>query len=164
MKKTLLTILIIVISITGLIYADRQFEDGLLEEIQLLLTPDPMERNTYDDGECTYYVFDMVKDDGNMIEKSWGDAEDWAERASFDGYAVNDVPEAGSILQTGRGPIGHLAYIESINDDGSLEISEMNLYEQHEVTERTIESEEVQDYQYIHPEENPHAKEYTDEA
>lgn len=118
---------------------------------------DPMHHNTYDKGECTYYVFDKVKADGNMIESSWRDAEHWAYKSEEDGYVVNNTPKEGALLQTDTGPIGHVAYIEHINEDGSIHISEMNLHEAYEITERTIDSEQLETYQFIHPKENPHA-------
>ena len=94
-----------------------------------------------------------------MIEKSWRDAEHWADRAEEDGYVVNNTPEEGALLQTDAGPIGHVAYIESINEDGSINISEMNLHEAYEITERTIDADQLGEYQFIHPKENPHAPE-----
>ena len=32
----------------------------------------------------------------------------------------------GSILQSSKGKYGHVAYIETINEDGSMQVSEMN--------------------------------------
>ena len=158
MKKLFITLAVLLIAAGGLFYADRQSEDGLVEDIKYMILPDPMANNSYDEGECTYYVFDLVKSDLNMIENRWGDAEHWAERAESDGYTVNQTPESGSILQTSRGDIGHVAYVSNVNDDRSIEITEMNFYEPYEVTERTIEAENIEDYNYIHPEENPRPK------
>lgn len=157
MKKIILTIIIIATAIFGLIYADSKTDDGLIEDLRIILTPDPMENNTYNQGECTYYVFDKVKEDGMMIERTWNDAEYWADRAADDGYVVNDMPEEGSLMQTGRGEIGHVAYIETVYDDGSFDVSEMNFLEAYEVSERTITTEEAADYKYIHPKVNKHA-------
>lgn len=157
MKRVTLAVIIIAAAAFGLIYADSKTDDGLMEELRILITPDPMENNTYDEGECTYYVFDKVQQDGMMIERSWSNAEYWADRAEEDGYVVNDVPETGALMQTGRGEIGHVAYIESVNDDGSFNITEMNFLEPYEVTERTIDEENTGDYQYIHPKVNKHA-------
>lgn len=142
----------------GLYYADLQSEDGLIEDIKYIVLPDPMANNTYDEGECTYHVFELVKNDLNMIERRWGDAEHWAERAEADGYTVDRTPEEGSILQTPRGEIGHVAYVTAVGED-AIEVSEMNYYEPFEVTERTIEAENIDDYNYIHPKENPRPKE-----
>src|SRR5699024_12572424 len=83
---------------------------------------DSMSHNSYDDGHCTQYVFDKVNEDKMMNEKSWSDAEHWANRVKDDGYEVNDTPKEGSLLQTESGPIGHVAYIENINEDGSIDI------------------------------------------
>lgn len=157
MKRVILTIIIIIAAASGLIYADSKTDDGLIEELRIMLTPDPMKNNTYDQGECTYYVFDKVKEDGMMIERTWSDAEFWAGRAEDDGYLVNDVPEEGSLMQTDRGEIGHVAYIETVHDDGSFEVSEMNFLAAYEVSERTITTEEAGNYKYIHPKVNKHA-------
>ncbi len=158
MKKFFITLGILLIGAGGLFYADSLSEGGLIEDIKYVILPDPMANNSYDEGECTYYVFDLVKNDLNMIENSWGDAEHWAERAVSDGYTVNQEPKNGSILQTSRGEIGHVAYVTEVNSDDSILISEMNFYEPYEITERTIEAEDIRDYNFIHPEENPRPK------
>lgn len=157
MKRFALISLLIIAAVCGLIYADTRTENDLIEELGIILTPDPMEINTYDQGECTYYVFNKVKDDGMMIERSWGDAEHWADRAEREDYTVNETPAKGALMQTERGEIGHVAYIESVNNDGSFEISEMNFRKPYEITERTILAEEIADYNYIHPKVNKHA-------
>ncbi|CAM4190548.1 CHAP domain-containing protein [Lacicoccus alkaliphilus] len=158
MKRLITTLIVILMIGGGLYYADLQSEDGLIEDIKYIVLPDPMANNTYDEGECTHHVFELVKNDLNMIERRWGDAEHWAERAAADGYTVNRTPQEGSILQTSRGEIGHVAYVTAVDED-AIEISEMNYYEPFEVTERTIEAENIEDYHYIHPKENPRPKE-----
>lgn len=166
MKKKLLffAISIILILTLGTIFIvtdvgdkSETFISKIKEEIRQIR--DPMSHNPYDDGQCTQYVFDKVNEDKMMIEKSWSDAEHWANRAKDDGYEVNDTPKEGSLLQTESGPIGHVAYIENINEDGSIDISEMNLNTPHEITNRTIEQENIDKYSYIHPKENPYAAE-----
>lgn len=157
MKKFIFTF-IIAAAVLALIYADSKTDDdGLIEELRIIFTPDPMENNTYDEGECTYYVFDRIKADGMMIARTWGDAEHWANRAQDDGYLVNDIPKEGSLMQTESGKIGHVAYIETVYDDGSFDISEMNFLEAYEVSERTISAKQASDYKYIHPKVNKHA-------
>ena len=42
----------------------------------------PMKLNLYAKGQCTYYVFDRIRQDGNMISNRWGDAKYWANEAS----------------------------------------------------------------------------------
>ncbi|MCG1010538.1 CHAP domain-containing protein [Salinicoccus sp. ID82-1] len=159
MKKLIVFLFIIILITTGLFIVDRQTERGLIGTLEYTLLPDPMATNFYDAGECTFYVFNKVKANGEMIETSWRNAEFWAARAKTDGYTVNDEPAEGAILQTSRGEIGHVAYIETVNEDGSIDISEMNYREPYEVTERTITADRIDEYAYIHPKVNPRPKE-----
>ena len=114
---------------------------------------DPTAHNTYDDGQCTYYVFDKVKKDGKEIGNSWRDAKHWAKHAERAGYTVNDKPKQGAILQSPRGEVGHVAYIEHIDEHGALHVSEMNYEQPYKVTSRVIPVERIHRYAYIHPKE-----------
>ncbi|KFE41582.1 CHAP domain-containing protein [Staphylococcus agnetis] len=104
--------------------------------------------NLYTAGQCTYYVFDRV---GGTIGSTWGNANNWASAAAAAGYTVNHTPKAGAILQTTSGPFGHVAYVESVNSNGTITVSEMN-YGQGPgvVTSRTISAAEAASYKYIH--------------
>lgn len=106
--------------------------------------------NLYTSGQCTWYVFDKRAEDGETISTFWGDARNWAGQASASGFKVDHKPEVGSILQTVNGPYGHVAYVERINSDGSIFISEMNWVAPYITSTRTISSTEVSSYNYIH--------------
>lgn len=125
------------------------------EQIKIELMPDPMAINTYDKGQCTYYVFDKVKKDGNMIERSWRDAKHWAKFAKQDGYTVNHSPRKGALLQSPRGTQGHVAYIEHVYQNGAVKVSEMNYTQPYEITERIIYNKNLSRYKIIHPKINP---------
>lgn len=79
---------------------------------------------------CTNYVAWRLIADG--VEKpvtNPGDATDWAARAIADGYLVDAIPAVGAVAQwdgfaSGYGVDGHVAYIEQINDDGTMLVSE----------------------------------------
>lgn len=104
--------------------------------------------NLYTAGQCTWYVYDKV---GGSIGSTWGNANNWASAAAAAGYTVNNTPEAGAILQSSEGPFGHVAYVESVNDDGSITVSEMNYNGgPFNVSERTISASEVGSYNFIH--------------
>ncbi|ARJ50445.1 CHAP domain-containing protein [Staphylococcus lutrae] len=104
--------------------------------------------NLYTVGQCTYYVFDRV---GGSIGSTWGNANNWANAAAAAGYTVNNRPAAGAILQTTQGPFGHVAYVESVNSNGSITVSEMNYgFGPGVVTSRTISASEAASYNYIH--------------
>ncbi|RBA02213.1 CHAP domain-containing protein [Staphylococcus arlettae] len=104
--------------------------------------------NLYTAGQCTYYVYDKV---GGKIGSTWGNASNWASAAASSGYTVNNTAKAGSILQSSTGAMGHVAYVENVNSDGSVEVLEMN-YGQGAgvVTSRTISASEASSYNYIH--------------
>lgn len=79
--------------------------------------------NTYDYGYCTWYVKNRR---GASIPNSLGNANTWYSRAAAAGMAVGSTPRAGAVGTTTRGALGHVVYVESVNADGSANISEMN--------------------------------------
>ncbi|PNZ11979.1 CHAP domain-containing protein [Staphylococcus simiae] len=104
--------------------------------------------NLYTSGQCTYYVFDRV---GGKIGSTWGNANNWANAAARSGYTVNNTPAAGAIMQTTQGAYGHVAYVESVNSNGSVKVSEMNYgHGAGVITSRTISASQASSYNYIH--------------
>ena len=104
--------------------------------------------NLYTSGQCTYYVFDRV---GGKIGSTWGNANNWANAAAAAGYTVNNSPSKGAILQTSQGAFGHVAYVESVNSNGTITVSEMNYgHGPGVVTSRTISASQAASYNYIH--------------
>jgi surface antigen len=57
--------------------------------------------------------------------QEWGDAWHWGTAAGAAGFAVDDQPALGSVAWWSADG-GHVAYVEGLNDDGSVTISEMN--------------------------------------
>ena len=49
-----------------------------------------------------------------------------ATAAQAAGFTVNNTPEEGAIMQSSEGAFGHVAFVESVNNDGSITVSEMN--------------------------------------
>ncbi|HDJ3184057.1 TPA: CHAP domain-containing protein [Staphylococcus aureus] len=104
--------------------------------------------NLYTSGQCTYYVFDRV---GGKIGSTWGNASNWASAAASSGYTVNNTPKAGAIMQTTQGYSGHVAYVEGVNSNGSVRVSEMNYgHGAGVVTSRTISAHQAGSYNFIH--------------
>lgn len=79
--------------------------------------------NTYDYGYCTWYVKNRR---GASIPNMLGNANTWYSRAAAAGMAVGSEPRPGAVGTTTRGALGHVVYVESVNGDGSINISEMN--------------------------------------
>jgi surface antigen len=96
--------------------------------------------------ECVSYVaYRVGTDKFDSIMPHWGgrdnrpgvpgvqsgNANDWDENARGAGIKVNDKPHVGSVMQWNSNGAehsfaGHVAYVEKVNDDGSLVISQYN--------------------------------------
>lgn len=102
----------------------------------------------YASGYCTQWAWYKRQD----IPRSFGNAYSWARAAAAYGYTVNRTPAAGAIFQTayGGGGYGHVGYVEAVNDDGSIVISEMNYGVLYRVTSATIPADQVGNFNYIH--------------
>ena len=74
--------------------------------------------NTYYYGYCTWYAKQRRPDLPNML----GNGGQWVASAAARGYATGSAPRAGAIAET----TGHVAYVNSVNGDGTIVISEMN--------------------------------------
>ncbi len=83
-------------------------------------------------GWCTYYV-------ATKRNVTWrGDAGFWYQNAAAAGYAVGSKPKVGAIMVTWESYLGHVAYVESVNADGSWTVSEMNFVGFDVISTRTI--------------------------
>jgi surface antigen len=78
--------------------------------------------NNYVWGQCTWYAKDRRPDLPNNL----GNANTWYSQAAAEGIAVGSEPKAGAVGATTEGGYGHVVYVESVNDDGTVNISEMN--------------------------------------
>lgn len=108
-------------------------------------------QNLYDWGQCTWHVFNRRKAIGKPISTYWWNANNWASAAAKDGYRVNNKPVVGSILQSSAGYYGHVSFVERINNDGSIQVSEMNFTSSPGVlTYRTVPASHVPSYNFIH--------------
>jgi surface antigen len=74
--------------------------------------------NTYTWGQCTWYVKNKRPDLPNGL----GNGGRWVANAAARGFATGTTPRAGAV---GEQP-GHVVYIESVNGNGTVNISEMN--------------------------------------
>lgn len=74
--------------------------------------------NTYSYGYCTWYVKNKRPDLPNNL----GNADTWASRAAAQGIPTGSVPRVGAVGQRGM----HVVYVERVNTDGTIFISEMN--------------------------------------
>src|SRR5205085_1037270 len=83
--------------------------------------------NPFPAGQCTWYAWGRRQDLGARVT---GDARYWADSARRSGIPVGDTPVVGAVVvfqpgQDGAGPVGHVAYVESISGS-QMTISESN--------------------------------------
>ena len=78
--------------------------------------------NTYYWGQCVWYVKNKRPD----VPNSWSNAINWRDRAKKDGWIVTDNPIPKAIAWSDTYYLGHVAYVESINPDNTVTVSEMN--------------------------------------
>lgn len=120
-------------------------------ELQGFYMGGPVEGNTYEWGNCTYWTFAMRLWAGNPIPTTWGNANTWDDRAVADGYVVNQTPAVGAIFQSDAGEWGHVAYVIAVDPlTGEWTISEMNNPILNVVTHRTFARESAIYYDFIH--------------
>ena len=100
----------------------------------------------YGAGQCTQWAWYKRQDLPNML----GNASSWAYTAASYGYVVNRTPAPGAIFQTSSGWAGHVGYVESVNSDGSIVVSEMNYGIPYRVIRSTIPASAVGNFNYIH--------------
>lgn len=74
--------------------------------------------NTYSYGYCTWYVKNKRPDLPNNL----GNADTWVSRAAAQGIPTGSTPRVGAVGQRGM----HVVYVERVNADGTIFISEMN--------------------------------------
>lgn len=99
-------------------------------------------------GQCVNWASYMRPDLGAL---RLGNARDWARGAAARGYSVNRTPSAGAIFQTSSGWYGHVGYVEAVNADGSITVTEMNYgYVPYRVIRATIPAGSVGNFNYIH--------------
>ena len=96
-------------------------------------------------GQCTYYVYNRFAQLGAPIRTSvLGNAAEWTGNAAAAGYGVSSTPRAGTAIVFQRGlagadPVyGHVGFVERVNADGSVFISEMNVRGLNVISTRTI--------------------------
>lgn len=83
-------------------------------------------------GYCTWYV-------ASRRPVPWtGDAWEWFGGARAMGFPTGQTPQPGSIMVTWESWVGHVAYVEQVNADGSWVVSEMNYKGWGIISTRTI--------------------------
>lgn len=85
--------------------------------------------NGYSYGYCTWWAANRRAETGRPIPRNLGNAITWRDIAIVAGHSVNQKPRAGDVAWYGFiGGLGHVGYVEKVNEDGSIWISDMNYH------------------------------------
>ncbi len=110
--------------------------------------------NGYSYGYCTWHAANRRLALGLAMPRNLGNAVTWATLGAQAGLDVGGIPRAGAILWHKNtyiaGGLGHVGFVEKVNEDGSVLISDMNYPIWGVATNRTISQAEISSYLYIY--------------
>jgi surface antigen len=87
--------------------------------------------NGYDYGWCTWWAAKRRADVGKPIPANFGDACNWVRAAQRASIPTGNVPSgAGDVIFTNSGCLGHVAFVEEMEEDGSIWVTDMNSHGQ----------------------------------
>ena len=123
-----------------------------------LYTDPAVAGDLYDYGNCTYWVAMRRIQVSDPIPENWGNAADWGLNALLSGYKVDQNPSKYAIMQTsvGANGLGHVAFVEGVDPDGTWHISEMNVVGFDEVDNKAMPASAARYYSFIHDRVTPH--------
>ncbi len=82
--------------------------------------------NGYDYGYCTWWAATRRAQIGRPIPSNLGNACTWKGLAAQAGLGVGTSPATGAVIWTPSGCYGHVGFVERVNEDGSVWVSDMN--------------------------------------
>ena len=112
---------------------------------------------SYAFGNCTIYAYNRITQLGGHVDLDMGNGADWGKTGVARGYHVSHTPKAGTAVSFSAGVLGadstygHVGFVERVNEDGSILISEMNAQGLNVISTRTIQADYVGMLTYITP-------------
>lgn len=107
--------------------------------------------NGYDYGYCTWYAAVKRAQAGRPVPSNLGNASSWKILAQRAGLGVGNTPQAGAVIWTPpRDYYGHVGYVESVDPDGTVHVSEMNVAGWGRVSTKTLSPDQAAGYGYIY--------------
>ncbi|MBR1801755.1 CHAP domain-containing protein [Candidatus Saccharibacteria bacterium] len=76
--------------------------------------------------QCVSYTGWKVFERYGIRISAWGNANQWHNTARRLGYTVDHTPEAGSVAISTSGAWGHAMWVEGVNPNGTINLSEYN--------------------------------------
>lgn len=88
--------------------------------------------------ECVSYTAFRVYSSGRNVPLGLGDANNWPLQAKAQGVAVDGNPKVGDVAIRYGDDHGHSMYVESINNNGTINISQYNAHKTGTFSQATI--------------------------
>ena len=76
--------------------------------------------------QCVSYTGWKVFERYNYVPSGWGNANTWDDSARALGFRVDNIPEPGTVAVSNAGYYGHVMWVEAVNSNGTINISEYN--------------------------------------
>lgn len=78
--------------------------------------------------QCVSYTAWKVGQRTGNFPKYWGNANMWPSSARASGYQTGSTPRANSVGVISAGAYGHVVWVEAVNGDGTVDISQYNYF------------------------------------
>lgn len=78
--------------------------------------------------QCVSYTAWRVGQQTGRFPYYWGNANQWPASARATGYSTGSTPRANSVGVISAGQYGHVVWIEAVNGDGTVDVSQYNYY------------------------------------
>ncbi|EOL43604.1 amidase domain-containing protein [Enterococcus caccae] len=98
---------------------------------------------SYPVGQCTWYVYNRLKQLGVPVDDFMGNGGDWGSKGIALGYQVSALPKAGRAISFQPGvagadsQYGHVAFVEAVTSEGII-ISESNVVNDQTISYRVL--------------------------
>jgi len=100
--------------------------------------------------ECVSYTAFKVYQTFGYNATDWGNAIQWPGSARQSGLSVNSTPSAHSVAIWNVGAFGHAMWVEAVNSDGSILVSQFNYSYNGTYSEMVVSASQAATFQYIH--------------
>lgn len=78
--------------------------------------------------QCVSYTAWRVGQKTGRFPYYWGNANQWPASARATGYSTGSTPRVNSVGVISAGQYGHVVWIEAVNGDGTVDVSQYNYF------------------------------------
>jgi surface antigen/peptidoglycan hydrolase CwlO-like protein len=78
--------------------------------------------------QCVSYTAWKVGQRTGNFPRYWGNANQWPASARATGYQTGSTPRVNSVGVISAGAYGHVVWVEAVNGDGTVDVSQYNYY------------------------------------